>query len=70
MPAKQMPAGNAHDDCAICASVHMAASLLLPEPPAVAPPTVFGLSPHPARLEFGLAAFPYSLFRTRAPPLA
>ncbi len=58
----------AHDDCALCFSLHVAASGALPDVAAPAAPgeagTVSLTPPEPLRL----AAAPYLLFRTRAPP--
>ncbi|HYM03415.1 MAG TPA: hypothetical protein VET85_10750 [Stellaceae bacterium] len=59
---------SAHNDCALCAAIHLAGS-------AIAPPAVtLGASVQPdvARpvIEPRLASAPYSLFRSRAPPFA
>ena len=58
----------AHDDCAVCFSLYLAGSTALPN---MALPPVPS-EPHQAALvlpaERWLAAAPYLLFRTRAPP--
>jgi hypothetical protein len=64
------PALPAHDDCAICVAMAMAASSALPAPILLAPPAAFGsvtppLSPRPV-----LVAAPRLPFQTRAPPVA
>ena len=58
----------AHTDCALCIVVHLTGS-------AIAPPAVtLGASLQPRvalpPIELRLASAPYSLFRSRAPPLA
>jgi hypothetical protein len=66
-PGKGQPGTPAHDDCALCFTLQLAGSAPLPDiaQPA-APGQVATLSPPPAPLR--LAATPYLLFRTRAPP--
>jgi hypothetical protein len=59
----------AHDDCALCFSLQLASSTVLPDiAPLAAPPEFFAalrLPPEQPRR----AATPYLLFRTRAPPV-
>jgi hypothetical protein len=67
-PAHGQPGAPGHDDCALCLTLHLAGSAPLPDIPAPAPAPVSGVRsrPHPKALR--LAAAPYLLFRTRAPP--
>ena len=69
-PSKQAPGGFAHDNCAVCANMQIAASLLLPEPVLLLPPPDFG-RPSPVTVAaLVLTAPPHLLFQTRAPPTA
>jgi hypothetical protein len=65
-PLKQI----AHDQCAVCASIQLAASV----PPAAAPSIELPADPSPAWLAVNtdpaLAASPHDSFRARAPPQA
>ncbi len=57
-----------HNDCALCLAIHLAGSPIAP--PA---PTLGDSTPPDVALpliELRLASAPYSLFRTRAPPIA
>lgn len=69
-PAKPAPGNTAHDDCAICATMQMAAALLLPNPVLLPPPADFGVPTAIASLALVLTAPPHLLFQTRAPPTA
>jgi hypothetical protein len=74
-PSKTAPAApgqspTLHLDCAICASMALAGSLLPAEPPALAPPSVSRTEAARGDRALALAAPPYLLFQTRAPPSA
>jgi hypothetical protein len=58
----------AHDDCAVCALIHLAGALLA-EQPSLPPAPAFGRSPHEILVEFDLTAPLSVLFQARAPPL-
>jgi len=63
------PGAPAHDDCALCFSLHLAGSAALPDiapPPTPSEQLAEALVAPP---ELRLAAVPYLLFRTRAPPI-
>jgi len=64
------PAGLADDFCAICASINLASTLVMPESPAVAPshPLARHLDWLPVAVEAAL--LDHVLFNARAPPLA
>lgn len=64
------PAGLADDFCAICASINLASTLVMPESPAVAPshPLARYLDWSPVAVE--AASLDHLLFNARAPPLA
>jgi hypothetical protein len=66
----QHPTGLADDFCAICASISLASTLVIPTSPAVAPPNSFtqDLSWSFAAVE--LASLDHLLFNARAPPHA
>jgi hypothetical protein len=62
--------GAPHDDCPICAVTHLAGTVVLPHPPALALPTAFTVAPF-AGEDFVTTVIPRWLpFQTRAPPLA
>jgi hypothetical protein len=59
------------DDCPICATMHLAASGLLPAPPSVAVSLSVSQVSHQSHIEvFDCRAGRYVLFQTRAPPIA
>jgi hypothetical protein len=64
------PTGLADDFCAICASISLASTLVIPTSPAVVPPNSFvqDLSWSFAAVE--LASIDHLLFNARAPPHA
>ncbi len=67
-PGGGQPGAPAHNDCALCFTLHLAGGAALPDPVSpVAPGEAPALSP-PAPQPLRLAAAPYLLFRTRAPP--
>ena len=57
-----------HGDCPLCLAIHLAGSAIAPPAPTLGDPTqpdvVLPL------IELRLPSAPYSLFRTRAPPIA
>jgi hypothetical protein len=65
-----IPAGAIDDDCAICAAMHMAGSAPLPVPPVIAAPSKFGAVAIVSLAAIHLSSAAYSLFRSRAPPVA
>jgi hypothetical protein len=69
VPAKPAPGDAAHDDCAICANMQMAAALLLPDPVLLLPPADFGMAAPRVTIALLLTAPPHLLFQTRAPPI-
>jgi hypothetical protein len=62
--------GTVDDDCAICAAMHMAGSAPLPVPPVIAAPSKFGAVAIVSLAAIHLSSAAYSLFRSRAPPVA
>jgi len=60
----------ADDNCAVCALIHLAGTLLPSEPPALELPAAFGRLPHEIVGQFDLTAPPGALFQARAPPIA
>ena len=63
------PAGAPHDDCPICAVMHLAGTIILPDPPALAVPAQFTVAVFPAD-DLVSIVIPRRLpFQTRAPPL-
>jgi Protein of unknown function (DUF2946) len=62
--------GAPHDDCPICAVMHLAGTVVLPDPPVLALPAQFALTVLPAD-DLVSTVIPRRLpFQTRAPPLA
>jgi hypothetical protein len=62
--------GAPHDDCPICAAMHLAGTIVLPDPPALAVPTEFTRAAFAAG-DFVTTVIPRRLpFQTRAPPAA
>ena len=59
-----------HVDCAICASMALASSLLPAEPPTLPRPSLSGRVAIGGERALALAAPPHRLFQTRAPPSA
>jgi hypothetical protein len=67
-PARSGHHSDANDFCAICATIAMVASSVLPEPSAPIPPTA---APHAWSREFAAAVLSrpaHILFQARAPP--
>jgi len=75
----QKPAGRQHhrhlpaaadDNCALCALIHLAGTLLPSAPPSLALADISIGSLHEIVVEFALTAPPGAHFQARAPPLA
>jgi len=66
--ADELPAG-ANDECAICALIALANSLILPLPVLLPAPAHFALEQHAPTIEFYVAQTTLHSFRARAPPL-
>ena len=67
---RQAP-GAPHDDCPICSVMHLAGTIVLPDPPAVAVPTEFTVAAFAAGDGVTIVLIPRRLpFQTRAPPSA
>src|SRR2546426_4572725 len=60
----------ADDNCAVCALIHLAGTLLPSEPPALELPAAFGRLSAEILGKFDLTAPPGALFQARAPPIA
>jgi hypothetical protein len=65
----QLP-GHAHDDCPICAVMHLAGTIVVPEPPALVVPTVLATAPQERPPNPLVLVARRSPFQTRAPPQA
>jgi len=62
--------GAPHDDCPICAAMHLAGTIVMPEAPVLAVPTRFTAA-HFATADLAQLFVPGRLpFQTRAPPTA
>jgi hypothetical protein len=62
--------GAPHDDCPICAVMHLAGTIVLPDAPALALPTEFTVAAFAAD-DLVITVVPRRLpFQTRAPPTA
>lgn len=70
LPAEPGQSGVLHEDCAICASMALASSLLPAEPPTLPRPSLSGRATFGGERALALAAPRYLLFQTRAPPSA
>jgi hypothetical protein len=70
-PAQDRPApGAPHDDCPICAVMHVAGTIVLPEPPVLALPAQFTVTVLPADDLVAVVVPRRPPFQTRAPPIA
>jgi hypothetical protein len=67
-PLNPFSEGVAHEACAICASMALADSLVLPDPVRVATPPLPGCRSLATPEALVLADTPHRLFQTRAPP--
>jgi hypothetical protein len=62
--------GSPHEDCPICAVMHLAGTIVVPGAPALSLPTQFVATSFAAR-DFSYLSIPRRLpFQTRAPPTA
>jgi hypothetical protein len=66
--ADELPAG-AGDECAVCALIALANSLILPLPAMLPLPMHFAATQHAPALVFDVAQVTLVSFRARAPPL-
>jgi hypothetical protein len=64
------PAGLVDDFCAICASINLASTLVIPASPAVAPPNPVAQDEAWSFVAIEPASFDHLLFSARAPPHA
>jgi DUF2946 family protein len=62
--------GTPHDDCPICAVMHLAGTIVVPEPPALVVPTVLATAPQERPPNPLVLVARRSPFQTRAPPQA
>jgi hypothetical protein len=69
-PTKRAPSGLAHDQCAICSLVQLAAAAVPSAAPALPLPLVASQVRLGTGVEFVLAASPHFSFSARAPPQA
>jgi hypothetical protein len=69
-PTKQAPNGLAHDQCAICSLIQLAAAAVPSAAPALPLPLVTSQVRLGTSVEFVLAALPHFSFSARAPPQA
>ncbi len=64
------PGADADGYCAICATIYLAATTFLPQPPQLPPPFVARSIAHFDQGAIGFIAPRRTLFQSRAPPLA
>ena len=62
--------GAPHDDCPICAVMHLAGTIVLPDPPALALPTQFTVAVFSTDDLIAVVVPRRLPFQTRAPPIA
>jgi len=62
--------GAPHDDCPICSVMHLAGTIVLPDPPALALPTQFAVAIFPTDDLVSIVVPRRLPFETRAPPAA
>jgi hypothetical protein len=62
--------GLPHPDCPTCLTLHSVGSALVPVFPALDAPALFATTEPCGAIELTLSPPPFSLFRTRAPPIA
>lgn len=67
-PAQQSQDRLAHEACAICASIDLASSLIVPDPMSIGPGGVLFAVVDSGPIDFGLPSLPHPVFHTRAPP--
>jgi hypothetical protein len=68
-PAAPATDGCDHDDCALCASIALAANVVLPDPPPVVLLRLLGREGPAMPDAFVVVAATYRLFESRAPPV-
>jgi hypothetical protein len=66
---RQTP-GAPHDDCPICTVMHLAGTIVLPDPPALALPTQFTVAVFSTGELVAVVVPRRPPFQTRAPPIA
>jgi hypothetical protein len=66
----QHPADEAEDFCAICATIHLASSSLLPDAPPLPVPSASATVDHFGNFTFAFISPQRAAFQSRAPPLA
>ena len=66
----RQPAGAPHDECPICAVMHLAGTIVLPDPPALIVPTHFSFAAFTADQSAPILIPRRPPFQTRAPPSA
>jgi hypothetical protein len=64
------PPGGPHDDCPICSIMHLAGTIVLPEPPVLPSPTQFAVAVFSADDLVSTVIPRRPPFQTRAPPIA
>ena len=64
------PPGAPHDDCPICAVMHLAGTIVLPDAPALALPTQFTVAVFSTDDLVAVVVPRRPPFQTRAPPIA
>jgi hypothetical protein len=64
------PANGADDFCAICATIHLASSLFLPDAPLLPVPFASRTVEHFGYFAFNFVSPQRAAFQSRAPPLA
>lgn len=62
--------GLPHDDCPICSVMHLAGTIVMPDPPALALPTQFAVAVFSTDDFVGVVVPRRPPFQTRAPPAA
>jgi hypothetical protein len=63
------PVPDDDDDCPICASMHLASTLVIPAPPNLIVPASFGSAAFKHEIALTLSLRRFTLSRTRAPPI-
>ena|SRR5262249_43106561 len=66
----QHPANEADDYCAICANIHLASSLFVPDAPFLPLPFASRTIEHSGSFNFFFVSPQHAAFQSRAPPLA
>jgi hypothetical protein len=66
----QHPANDANDNCAICATIHLASTSFLPDTPLLPVPSASRTIEHFGDFTFVFISPQRAAFQSRAPPLA